>query len=98
MAKLILSMDGLVLKEIQLSKERTTIGRKPHNDIQIDNLAVSGEHDGLALDAAPFQILAREREPQIVRCERVGITLARHQPWRLCVGVSPYLSRGPGRA
>src|SRR5487761_2668970 len=44
MAKLILSMDGLVLKEIPLSKERITIGRKPHNDIQIDNLAVSGEH------------------------------------------------------
>lgn len=44
MAKLILSMDGLVLKEIPLVKERTTIGRKPHNDIQIDNLAVSGEH------------------------------------------------------
>ena len=44
MAKLVLSMDGLVLKEITLNKERTTIGRKPHNDIQIDNLAVSGEH------------------------------------------------------
>jgi pSer/pThr/pTyr-binding forkhead associated (FHA) protein len=44
MAKLILSMDGLVLKEINLTKERTTIGRKPHNDVQIDNLAVSGEH------------------------------------------------------
>ena len=43
-AKLILSMDGLVLKEIPLTKERTTIGRKPHNDIQIDNLAISGEH------------------------------------------------------
>lgn len=37
-------MDGLVLKEISLTKERTTIGRKPHNDIQIDNLAISGEH------------------------------------------------------
>ncbi|HEX5127869.1 MAG TPA: FHA domain-containing protein [Rhodocyclaceae bacterium] len=44
MAKLILSMDGLVLKEIPLHKERTSIGRKPHNDIQIDNLAISGEH------------------------------------------------------
>ena len=44
MAKLILSMDGQVLKEIPLSKERTTIGRKPHNDVQIDNIAVSGEH------------------------------------------------------
>lgn len=44
MAKLTLSMDGLTLKEIPLTKERTSIGRKPHNDIQIDNLAISGEH------------------------------------------------------
>ncbi|WP_051377903.1 FHA domain-containing protein [Derxia gummosa] len=44
MAKLILSMDGLALKEVVLDKERTTIGRKPHNDLVIDNLAVSGEH------------------------------------------------------
>ena len=43
-AKLILSMDGVVLKEYALNKERTTIGRKAHNDIVIDNLAVSGEH------------------------------------------------------
>lgn len=43
-ARLILSMDGLVLKEIVLGKERMTLGRKPHNDIQIDNLAISGEH------------------------------------------------------
>ena len=43
-AKLILSMDGVVLKEYPLSKERITIGRKAHNDIVIDNLAVSGEH------------------------------------------------------
>ena len=44
MSKLILSIDGAMLKEIPLTKERTTIGRKPHNDIQIDNLAISGEH------------------------------------------------------
>ena len=44
MAKLILSLNDMVLNEIPLTKERTTIGRKPHNDIQIDNLAVSGEH------------------------------------------------------
>lgn len=43
-AKLILSMDGGIIKEYPLSKERITIGRKPHNDIVIDNLAVSGEH------------------------------------------------------
>ena len=44
MTKLILSMDGLVLKEIALNKERMTIGRRASNDIQIDNLAISGEH------------------------------------------------------
>lgn len=44
MAKLILSVDGTVLKEFTLTKERTMLGRKPHNDIQVDNLAVSGEH------------------------------------------------------
>lgn len=43
-AKLILSMDGMVIREYPLNKERMTIGRKPHNDIAIDNLAVSGEH------------------------------------------------------
>lgn len=44
MPKLILSMDGLVLKEIRLDRERITVGRKPMNDIQIDNLAISGQH------------------------------------------------------
>ena len=43
-AKIILSMDGVVLQEYPLSKERMTVGRKSHNDIVIDNLAVSGEH------------------------------------------------------
>ena len=42
--KLVLSLDGGVLGEYFLSKERVLIGRKPHNDIQIDNLAVSSEH------------------------------------------------------
>lgn len=43
-AKLILSMDGSVLREYPLNKERVTVGRKPQNDIVIDNLAVSGHH------------------------------------------------------
>ncbi len=42
--KLVLSLDGATLGEYFLSKERVLIGRKPHNDIQIDNLAVSSEH------------------------------------------------------
>lgn len=44
MGKLVLSMNGVVQGEYELDKERITIGRKPHNDIQIDNLAVSGKH------------------------------------------------------
>lgn len=44
MAKLILSLDGSVIREIPLDKERVTIGRKAQNDIPIENLAVSGEH------------------------------------------------------
>lgn len=44
MAKLILSLDHALLNEYPLDQERLTIGRRPTNDIQIDNLAVSGEH------------------------------------------------------
>jgi hypothetical protein len=44
MSRLVLSLDGVVLREVNLSKERTTIGRRSHNDVVIDNLAVSGEH------------------------------------------------------
>lgn len=44
MAKLIVSLDGLVLKHVALNKERLTIGRRPYNDIVLDSLVVSGEH------------------------------------------------------
>lgn len=44
MAKLVLSLNGVVQREFVLNKERMTVGRKPDNDIQIDNLAVSGKH------------------------------------------------------
>ena len=44
MPKMIVSIDGVVIKEVQLAKDRTTLGRRPYNDIVIDNLAVSGEH------------------------------------------------------
>jgi pSer/pThr/pTyr-binding forkhead associated (FHA) protein len=44
MAKLVLSMNGVVQGEYELNQERLTIGREPDNDIPIDNLAVSGKH------------------------------------------------------
>ena len=44
MPKVIVSIDEVVIKEVQLTKDRTTLGRRPYNDIVIDNLAISGEH------------------------------------------------------
>ena len=44
MAKLVLRFNGEFVKEYELDKEIVTIGRKPDNDIHIDNLAVSGNH------------------------------------------------------
>ena len=44
MGKLVVSLDGVVIKDVQVTKDKTTLGRRPYNDIVIDNLAVSGEH------------------------------------------------------
>jgi pSer/pThr/pTyr-binding forkhead associated (FHA) protein len=44
MARLVLSLDGQVMAEYNMNKERYTIGRLPDNDIRIDNAAVSGHH------------------------------------------------------
>jgi len=50
MPKMIVSIDEVVIKEVQLTKDRTTLGRRPYNDIVIDNLAVSGEHAAIVLN------------------------------------------------
>ncbi len=42
--KLILTLNKSVLGEFPLDKERILLGRRPDNDIQVDNLAVSGQH------------------------------------------------------
>ncbi len=52
MGKLVVSLDGLVIKEVQITKDKTTLGRRPYNDIVIDNLAVSGEHAVLQMVGA----------------------------------------------
>ncbi len=52
MAKLVVSLDGVVIKEVQITKDKTTLGRRPYNDIVIDNLAVSGEHAVLQMVAS----------------------------------------------
>lgn len=44
MARIILYLDGVVLQEMTLSKERVMIGRHASNDLVIENRAISGEH------------------------------------------------------
>ena len=56
MPKMIVSIDGVVIKEVQLTKDRTSLGRRPYNDIVIDNLAVSGEHAVLQMSGAEVHV------------------------------------------
>ena len=56
MPKMIVSIDGVVIKEVQLTKDRTSLGRRPYNDIVIDNLAVSGEHAVLQMSGGEVYV------------------------------------------
>jgi DNA-3-methyladenine glycosylase len=56
-------------------------------------LAVTGAHDGLALDEPPFELLARTGTPPIATGTRIGLTRAADRPWRYGLAGSPYLSR-----
>ena len=56
MPKMIVSIDGVVIKEVTLAKDRTTLGRRPYNDIVIDNLAISGEHAVLHMTGGEVQL------------------------------------------
>ena len=49
MPQVIVSLDGVVIKEFQLTKPRVTLGRRAYNDIVLDNLTVSGEHAAIQL-------------------------------------------------
>ena len=44
MPKLMLKFEAAFIREIKLDKPSFTIGRKPDNDIALDNAAVSGHH------------------------------------------------------
>ena len=44
MAKLILTLDGAVIREYEIDKDSISIGRKHGNDIQLNDLTISGRH------------------------------------------------------
>src|SRR5690348_11699182 len=44
MARLVLSLDGQVMAEYNMNKERSPTGRLPDNDIRLDNAPVTGPH------------------------------------------------------
>jgi DNA-3-methyladenine glycosylase len=56
-------------------------------------LGITRALDGLALDAPPFELVARESGPQLIVGPRIGITRAVEQPWRYGLAGSPFLSR-----
>jgi DNA-3-methyladenine glycosylase len=56
-------------------------------------LGVTREHYGLPLDEAPFELLARDRKPEIATGPRIGLTQGADLSWRYGLAGSPYLSR-----
>jgi DNA-3-methyladenine glycosylase len=56
-------------------------------------LGVTGAHNGLPLDHAPFELLPRAEAVEIERGPRIGISKAVELPWRYGLKSSPFLSR-----
>ena len=89
MAKLVLSLDGNVLNEYQLDNEIITIGRKPDNDIHIDNLSVSGYHAKILtilndsfiedLDSTNGTLICNRKVNKQVLINNVAIGIGNHE-------------------
>ncbi|MFL4984163.1 MAG: DNA-3-methyladenine glycosylase [Xanthobacteraceae bacterium] len=56
-------------------------------------LKITGAHNGLAIDAPPFELRARATMPDIVKGVRIGITKAAERPWRYGIAGSRFLSK-----
>ena len=60
-------------------------------------LGITRQHDGLALDVPPFELVERDEVPEILTGPRIGITRATELTWRYMSAGSPYLSRAAPR-
>jgi DNA-3-methyladenine glycosylase len=56
-------------------------------------LRITVAHNGLALDAPPFQVLARSGAVEVIAGPRIGITKAVDKPWRYGEKGSRFLSK-----
>jgi pSer/pThr/pTyr-binding forkhead associated (FHA) protein len=56
MPKLLLKFNAAVIKEVAMEKESISIGRKPDNDIVIDNPAISGHHCKLTMEGGGYYV------------------------------------------
>ncbi|SDG21499.1 MULTISPECIES: FHA domain-containing protein [unclassified Duganella] len=105
MAKLIISRNGQVEQQIQLSKERMTLGRHPRNDIVLADPAVSGEHAAIVtiLDDSFLEDL-HSTNGTFVNGHRIGkhflqhqdvIKMARYEVSFLADGIRPLAAAQP---
>lgn len=56
-------------------------------------MGITHAHNGLALDEAPFSLMSRTEEPEILAGPRIGITKAVDLPWRFGLKGSRHLSK-----
>ena len=103
--KLVLSFGELVLRSIPIGTSRITIGRRPHNDIALDDLTVSGEHAAILFEAGEHVIRdLNSRNGTLVNGSSVFARRLEHQDsieigiYRLRYVLDPRGDAHPGRA
>ncbi len=72
MAKLVITLDGIPVRDFQLNVQRVSIGRKPGNAIRLDDATVSGEHAAILMGAPATITDLGSTNGTSVNGERIG--------------------------